>query len=244
MDSLRVAVCEDDPAEFEQLFLMLQDSGFSVRTSVFESGEAFLEEYRPGCYDLVLMDIYMRGMSGVETVRRIRETDRELPVAFVTCSPDYALEGYRLEVAKYMEKPIRRQAVQEILKLAYEKRQNRPGIQILQGKRSVSVPFAQILYVEQKAHDLLYHLADGRLLRTKGKLNEAEAFFPEPPYIRCHKSYLANLAYVTGLDRELMVYRMRDRTNVHIRRESLKRAKDAWENWLFQAARREGNDYE
>ena len=84
MDSLRVAVCEDNPEEYEQLFLMIQDSGFPVRVSMFESGEAFLAEYHPGCYDLVLMDIYLNGISGVEAVRMIRKTDQELPVAFTT----------------------------------------------------------------------------------------------------------------------------------------------------------------
>ncbi|MCI9008722.1 MAG: response regulator transcription factor [Lachnospiraceae bacterium] len=240
MDSLRVAVCEDNPEEYEQLFLMIQDSGFPVRVSMFESGEAFLAEYHPGCYDLVLMDIYLNGISGVEAVRLIRKTDPELPVAFTTCSPDHALEGYRLDVARYMEKPITKQAVQEILKLAYEKRRNRPGIQVLNGGKNVSVPFGEILCAEQKGHYVLYHLTDGRVLRSKGKLNDVEAFFPKPPYIRCHKSYLANLAYVTGLDKELMIYQMRDGTNVHIRRESLKKAKDAWESWLFQRARKEG----
>lgn len=240
MDELRVAVCEDDPEEFEKLLLMIQDSGYAVRIGAFEDGEAFLEAYAPGLYDLILMDIYMKGISGVEVVQKIRETDHEILIAFITGSKDHALEGYRLEVARYIEKPVPGRAVQEVLKLAYEKRQNSPGIRIAKNGRDVLLPFSQILYVEQKAHQLFYHLTDGRRLTSRGKLNEAEPLFPSPPYLRCHKSYLVNLAYVTGLDRELMVYRMRDNTNVHIRRESLKKAKDAWESWLFFRSRQEG----
>lgn len=244
MDKLRIAICEDNPGEFEKLLLLIQDSGFSAETRTFESGEAFLSDYYPGFYDLVLMDIYMRGISGVEAVRMIREADQEVVIAFVTGSRDHALEGYRLDVAKYIEKPVTEKAIRDILKLAYEKRQNQPGLRILHEGQNVLIPFERILYVEQKAHALLFHMTEGRFLQSKGKISEIESLFPMPPYIRCHKSYLANLTYVTGLDRELSVYHMRDHTNVHIRRESLKKAKDAWETWLFQAARREREIYE
>lgn len=244
MDKLRIAVCEDNPEEYEKLLMLIQDSGFSAETRSFESGEALLENYCPGFYDLILMDIYMRGISGVEAVRIVREADQEVVIGFVTSSRDHALEGYRLDVAKYIEKPVMKKAIQDILKLAYERRQHQPGLQVLHEGQKVLVPFAQILYVEQKAHMLLFHMTEGRFLQSKGKINEIESFFPMPPYIRCHKSYLANLTYVTGLDRELKVYHMRDHTNVHIRRESLKKAKDAWETWLFQAARKEGEIYE
>ena len=63
------------------------------------------------------------------------------------------------------------------------------------------------------------------------------------PFFRCHKSYLANLAFVTGIDRELMVFHMRGGEKVYIRRENFKKAREAWELFLFDEARK-GIDYE
>lgn len=244
MEELRVAVCEDNPEEFEKLFLMMQNSGIPVKTGIFENGEAFLAEYHPGLYDLILMDIYLSGISGVDAIQAVRAVDPEIPVAFITTSKDHALEGYRLHVARYLEKPVTEKAVADVLKLACERRQNAPGIKILHNGKSRSVPFRQILYIEQKAHHLLFYLTDGQTLKTRGKLNEIEASFASLPFIRCHKSYLANLAFVTGLDKELMTYRMADGTNVHIRRESFRQARDTWETYLFQTARKDGISHE
>lgn len=68
------------------------------------------------------MDIYLDGPDGVEAVRRIRELDEELPVAFTASSPGFALNGGRLNVAKYIEKPVSPKAVHEMLAFARDKR--------------------------------------------------------------------------------------------------------------------------
>lgn len=243
MEELRIAVCEDNPEEFEKLLLLIQSSGIPVRTGIYENGEAFLAEYHPGLYDLILMDIYLDGISGVDTILAVRSMDPEIPVAFITASKDHALEGYRLNVARYIEKPVTGQAVADVLQLACEKKQNAPGLQILHNGKPLSVPFRKMLYIEQKAHYLLFHLTDGQTLRSHGTLDKIETSFAALPFLRCHKSYLVNLTFVTGLDKELMIFRMVDGTNVHIRRESLKKAKDAWETYLFQTARKDGRNH-
>ena len=73
----------------------------------FASSEELLEAFRPGGFDLLLMDIYMDGMTGVEAVRKIREMDETIPIAFTTTSTEHTLESYRLSVLKYLEKPVR-----------------------------------------------------------------------------------------------------------------------------------------
>lgn len=242
MNELRIAICEDEPEESEKLLRFIGSSGMDTRTDVFENGEDLLKTYKPDAYDLIFMDIYLSGLSGVDTVRAIRQTDKRVPIAFTTTSADHALDGYRLDVMRYMEKPVTADAVLDALKLAERKRRELPGLQIAEGRKNLSIPLGQILYVEQKAHDLYFHLTGNRILKARGRLDEIESSFPPLPYIRCHKSYLANLDFVTGLDKELMVFHMKDGSNVHIRRENLKKAKDAWETRLFDMARKAGTD--
>ncbi len=241
MNELRIIVCEDEPEESRELRKLIADSGINVRTEIYESGEALLNAYHPDICDLIFMDIYLSGLSGVDTVRAIREIDSRVPIVFTTTSTDHALDGYRLDVMKYLEKPVTADEVLDALNLARLRRRELPGLLLFDNRRELSVPFAQILYVEQKAHDLYFHLTGGRILKARGRLDEIEASFPTSSYLRCHKSYLVNLAFVTGLDKELIVFHMQDGSNVHIRRENLKKAKDAWENWLFLMARKAGN---
>ena len=75
MEELKLALCEDDKEELERLTGLAQAGPVPVSVTAFENGEAFLEDYRPGRFDMVFMDIYMGGISGVEAVRRLREQE-------------------------------------------------------------------------------------------------------------------------------------------------------------------------
>ena len=104
-EPLNIAICEDSPEDEKILLDILKDASIPSIPTVFRSGEDLLRDYEPLTYDLLLSDIYMTGITGVETVSRIRQVDEEIPVAFVTSSPDHTLESHRLSVLKYIEKP-------------------------------------------------------------------------------------------------------------------------------------------
>lgn len=239
MERLEIAVCEDDKDEQRRLVSLIEEIDGLCDCAVFPSGEAFLMTFQEGKYDLVFMDIYMGGITGIETVASLRQTDDSVPVAFVTTSSEHTLESYRLDAIKYIEKPVTEKNVRELLELAHLKKENRPQLRLRQDGEEVGVPFDRILYAEQSGHDLLLHLTAGDTLRVSGeRLDEAEQQFDRRSFFRCHKSYLVNLAFVVRLDRDLMVFTMKDGENVHIRRESLAEARRIFENYLFGRARR------
>lgn len=239
MEPLRIAVCDDSTEEQEKLLAILEKSDIKTEITVFASGEDFLTEYRQGKYDLLLMDIYMGGMTGVETVTEIRKTDETLIVAFITSSSDHALESCRLDALKYIEKPVKEKAVLELLQFAQLKKESTSRLILRIGGKERSLPFEQMLYVEQIDHTLHLHLIGGEVLETTGKLDKLEPQFAGQPFFRCHKSYLVNLSHVAELDKWLMVFVMNGGGKVHIRRENLSKAKKTYETYLFAAARGE-----
>ncbi|MBO5032116.1 MAG: response regulator transcription factor [Lachnospiraceae bacterium] len=239
MDELQIALCEDQADEQAQLAGLIRSGIVPASVSLFGSGETFLEEYRPGRFDLVFMDIYMDGITGVETVRRIRQSDARLPIVFVTSSREYALDAYRLEVAKYIEKPVTQRAVDEALLLAREKREQQSiAVVILRG-REYRLPVNRLICAEQKGHYLVLSYEGNRKEQVRGRLDELAPQLPAFPFLRCHKSYLANLDHVTGIDRELLLLHLREGGVAYIRREYLKKTVEAWEDWLFSQARKD-----
>lgn len=242
MEKLQIALCEDQPGERQHLADLIRSGAVPAQATVFSSGEAFLEEYRPGRYDLVFMDIYMDGITGVEAVRRVREADGEVPIVFVTSSLEFALEGYRLNVAKYLEKPVSQEAVDESLALAKERRERRSRLAVVLGEKEYRLPLRRLICAEQKGHYLLLSFEGGKTEQIKGRLDELAPQLAGLPFFRCHKSYLANLAYVTAVDKELLLLRMREGHDAYIRREDLKKAKDTWESYLFAQIRAGGGN--
>ncbi|WP_027398877.1 LytR/AlgR family response regulator transcription factor [Anaerovorax odorimutans] len=238
MEYLNIAVCEDCLEEQKQLISLIENNGFSTKISVFNSGDEILKEYGTGKFDLIFMDIYMDGISGVETVTAIRKIDENVPVAFTSTSTEHTLESYRLGALKYIEKPVKAKPVHELLELARLKKENTPRLILKIKGKDISIPFDRILYAEQNAHTLSLFLEGGELLQLTEKLDNIKEQFEGHDFFRCHKSYLVNFAYVKSLDKELMVFSMKEGKNVHIRRESMAKARKAFEAYLFDMARR------
>ncbi len=242
MEQLNIAICEDEHADVRYLCGLITANGIPAAISIYEKGEDFLAACRLNRFDLVFMDIYLDGLDGVEAVRQIREMDKSVPIAFITSSKDFALDGYRLNVAKYIEKPASQTDADEMISLALSKKTAREKEVFVWGRREpIEIPVSQLRYVEQQGHSLLFYLSGGNVWKRKGKMDDLEPLLATYPFFRCHKSYLVNLAFIQGIDREHMVFQMREGGNAYIRRETFYRARGAWENWLFSAARRKGD---
>ena len=80
--SKRILVIDDDEGIRKSFSLTLDDGGYGVDTA--ESGEKGVQMFRSGQYDLIYLDLKMPGMNGVETLRELRKTDKEVPVYIVT----------------------------------------------------------------------------------------------------------------------------------------------------------------
>ena len=107
---MRIAIVDDLIAERERLTQMLTAELHATHTEIhkldtFDSAESFLEKWTLDAYDLILLDIYMGGATGVEAARKIRETDENVHLVFCTTSNEFASESYALGISYYLHKP-------------------------------------------------------------------------------------------------------------------------------------------
>ena len=72
---LHVAICEDNPEDAAFLRSCINAVGIPARCDSFESGEALLKAFRKGRWQLIFLDIYMPGITGIDAARAIRELD-------------------------------------------------------------------------------------------------------------------------------------------------------------------------
>lgn len=238
---LRVGICEDMPDELAILLQALKDCSCECETEAFSGGEDFLKSYYPGRYDLILMDIYMDGINGVETVARIRSKERDVPIAFLTTSPEFTKEGYKHRVDRYILKPFRAQDLEEVLGLAVRTKNSKPSVTVsVQGKK-YQIFYSDIRYAEQSGHTLNIYLTGGRSLRTSMKLTDMAAILPSPPFYHCHKSFIVNLGQVSYLDNDLRAFVMNGGGLAYIRRNSMREARSMYSRFMFDQVRgREG----
>ena len=99
---MRIAYCEDEPAQRSRMELLLRTFAERKRlpltVEAFSDSAAFLFQY-PGSYpfDLIFLDIDLGGMDGMALARKIRETDSEVPILFLTNHKEYVFEGWYRE---------------------------------------------------------------------------------------------------------------------------------------------------
>ena len=240
MESLRLAICDDLPEEREKLLALLEQAPIATNCTQFGSSEELLEAFRPGKFDLLLMDIYMDGMTGVEAVQKIREMDEAIPIAFTTTSTEHTLESYRLSVLKYLEKPVRQKDIDDLLRLVKLQKDSAPRLAIQQNGKTQKLPLSELMVLEQQGHHVVLSLKGGSTIQLYGKLSDLLPQLEGQPFFCPHKSYCVNLAFVRRINEEYQCYKMSDGKNVPISRANRAGARRAWEDYLFARTRGDG----
>ena len=115
MSPVQVLVVDDDKAICEYMETFLTQDGYEVKTMSEPTKVA--EEVRKGGYHLVVLDLMMPDMDGMEVLRQIRRMDSDVAVVIFTGYPslESAVESMKLEAVDYLEKPFKPEAFREVL---------------------------------------------------------------------------------------------------------------------------------
>lgn len=206
---MRVAVIDDEQKERETLsgYLNRFESEYhkKIRIDVFESGDRFLETFGPE-YDVIIFDVDMRGMNGLDCARKIREMDENVIILFVTNMAKYAVNGYEVDAIDYIIKPVGYYDFSLKFQKAVRRlsRKTEKSIMLEIGAKIHRVKVSDITYVEVLAHYVIYHLKN-ETFKLRGSMKEQELKLSAYNFSRIHKSYLVNLAYVENIQGNVIV---------------------------------------
>lgn len=196
-----IAVVDDD-REFsskvqEYLDRYQQENGEKFEVEVFYDGAKIIENYTPQ-YDLILLDIEMPTVNGMDAAEKIRELDEHVVLMFITNMAQYAIRGYSVGALDFVMKPINYYTFSMKIKRALKRVQKKEMPTILlttpDGVKKLNV--SQIYYVEIQGHMLHYHTDEGEFV-VRGTLLSAEQMLPSGFFVKCNHWYLVNLQHVT-----------------------------------------------
>ncbi len=204
---MRIAIVEDmdENSAILQTYLNRYETEHNIQmqTTCYNDGIHFIADYHP-VWDLILLDIEMPILNGMDTARRIRETDPDVLIIFITCLSQYAIEGYSVRALDYILKPVQYYAFASKLDLVCDILSSRHQKPIIISSREGQIKLLpdQLLYVEVQNHTLCYHTRQ-QLLHSTGSqsLGKLSQELKSSGFARCHQAYLVNLCYVTRYDR-------------------------------------------
>ncbi len=199
---MRTAIVEDMPQNTKILQDYLQryeeETNTPIQITSFQNGMDFITNYHP-IWDLILLDIEMPLMNGIETARKIRQVDPDVLIIFITCMAQYAIEGYSVHALDYILKPFHYYAFCSKLDQVRDILASRQKKKILINTRNGQLLLApeHLLYIEVQDHTLCYHTQQGPLYATgKQSLSSLAEELADCSFARCHQAFLVNLQYV------------------------------------------------
>ena len=126
---MRIAICDDEVRGRERIRTLLEKEFSQAQRSEFDSGMKLLEAVEKGYQpDIVLLDIAMEGMNGMETAKRLRELS-DVILIFVTEVKEQVFQAFDVGAFHYLMKPVDEVKLTDVLKRAIQevdKRQNTP----------------------------------------------------------------------------------------------------------------------
>jgi DNA-binding LytR/AlgR family response regulator len=202
---LRTLVVEDEPLAREGLLAYLAEIDFAEVVGVCENALQANEFLANATVDLMLLDIQMPKVTGVEFIKSLKNPPL---VIFTTAYPNFALQGYELDVLDYLVKPF---PLERLLK-AMNKAREFVLLKNTQGANSAEKFF--FIKCDQRYEKIVYEdvlFAEGMenyvVINTKSKkfialmrMKDLEEKLPAAEFIRIHKSYIVAVKAITSIE--------------------------------------------
>lgn len=150
---MNIAIIDDIASDAEQLKRIItsyfENRQIPTEIRYFSSAEAFFDDYRPGNFQILFLDIYMDGITGMEAARRIRNQSDDCILVFVTTSSEFAVESYDVNAAYYLLKPFQPEKLCQILdSFRLKESLHARYIEIISDRVPVRVPLHSILHTD------------------------------------------------------------------------------------------------
>ncbi|HCB12754.1 MAG TPA: DNA-binding response regulator [Gammaproteobacteria bacterium] len=211
---MRILVVDDElPARIRlrELLNRLPDHEFCGEAGTGADALRLVQKLNP---DIVLLDIQMPGLSGLETARQLAEIEKPPAVVFTTAHGDYALEAFDTQAIAYLLKPVRLERLEQVLTSA--SRVNRAQLSQLAADQSVDnggrahirarigqrlelIPLADVFYFQADQKYVMVRYRHGEVLIEESlKTLEQEL---STRVVRVHRNALAVAVHIAGLEK-------------------------------------------
>lgn len=207
--TIKICYCEDESAQAKVFAIKIDQwakkKNIAVLTDLFESAEEYLFKAGQNVYDVIFLDISMKGQNGMELARQIREKEKDVILVFVTSDASYVFDGYEVGAYRYLMKPVEEKKLWEILDYVREQEKTAEENYILVKKdsRSVRVNLKEILYIEAQKHYVNLYLENKEPMTVKAVFAELLQEIQEKSdtFLATHRSYAVNIDKVVRIGR-------------------------------------------
>ena len=207
---LHIAICDDNDTDLKEIHACVSKTMFDledIRIDEFLTGEDLIHalEEQKDTYELVLLDICMNPLDGLEVAEHIRNQKLDVDIIFITNSRDFVFKGYEYRAYSYILKSSMEELLPKNLqRYTDELNSNEACINVVSAGEKIRIPVSQIVYVESDGRKLILHLQN-REVSIYGKMNDFQEMFDGNEFLRIHQSYLVARNKIDSVRKDTVV---------------------------------------
>ena len=210
---MKILIVDDEPLARERLHRHIQEIDSSYEMIEAENGLTALQQSEKHAPDIILLDIRMPGMDGIETASKLSELETPPAIIFTTAYDEYALDAFDAHAIAYLLKPIRKEKLEKALKSAQrlnrvqlqsiqknenESQEQHLSVRIHSGVRKIELKDIYYFQAEQKYVTVKYQ---GGEVLIEESLKSLEARFKHS-FIRIHRNALISKQQLTAIRKD------------------------------------------
>ncbi|MBO5278753.1 MAG: response regulator transcription factor [Lachnospiraceae bacterium] len=231
---MRIAICDNLKSERQKAIEALNSVIKNFSVNEFDNGSELLESHALHPYDLIILDILMPKINGIDTAVSLRKNDTKTPIIFMSTSEEFGVQSYRVLAFDYLLKPIDKDQLKACMKrLLSQREKKKQYITVTYSGVETNILLSNIQCLESNLRKVIFTLSENREIKIIGKLTDFEQFLLKHGFCRCHKSYLVNIEHIDRID-DNMFYLTGGKT-IKISRTYLQSAKKAYFDYIFTA---------
>lgn len=197
---IRIAICDDcsDFLQQTEQIISRWDTSVVVATELFEDGDALISAHVRNPFDIILLDVVMPLLNGIETAKELRERDKNVKIVFLTSAAEFAVESYTVKASNYLLKPVNPEKLFACLdELVCACHHVSRSITVKGIHASYRVTLSDIEYVESQGKHIVFSNTSGDTIESLEPLYTFEKTLTlDDGFFKCHRSYIVNIHHI------------------------------------------------
>ena len=237
-ETIKIAVCDDQEQDRQTVWNLIaayldQNNLYAV-IDAYPSGEALLAA-DVSSYGLVILDIFMAEINGMETAKALIEKNNRLQIVFATTSLEFAAEAFEIEALHYIVKPVEKKQLYRVLDKFFEGYTSVRTVEVRVGRLEESVYLSDLLYIEAKGKKTLLHLKNGTLEASES-LSEMAELLPKEEFCQPIRWALVSMKKIVSVSSTAL--KLEDQSEIPISRGKRDEIKKAFADFKWMEMRR------
>lgn len=217
---MKIVICDDDNYFIQQLVEYVrkceEETHIEAVVYAFQDVEGMLGFLKENTeIDLIFLDVVFSSSEGMQAAREIRRVNQKIKIVFVSSYVEFAIQGYEVDAAAYLLKPVTYEVFKEKMLTISEKLKSESCAFFCDStdKGTVFLDVNEIVYIETYGRNVKIHTKKETYI-GRCKMKEYEKMLREADFYRCHAAYIVNLTFIKRIDKLTLV--LKDGTELAI----------------------------